>query len=136
MSAKGTRKPGGRSPPRKAVLVVDDEVGTVDVLVAVLGDAGYDVVGAYDGKQALVEAREKDFALVLLDLVMPGTDGSETLRELRRDPRMRAVPVVMMSGIPESMVARKARGYGAFLRKPFSLDELVATVDKMVRARR
>jgi CheY-like chemotaxis protein len=127
---------GSRRPEAKrSILVVDDEPGTVEVLLAVLADAGLSAVGASNGRDALAKLAGTSVDLVLLDFVMPTLDGAATLQALRNDPRLADVRVVMMSGIPESMVARKCRGYAAFLRKPFSLDELLSTIQRTLGRR-
>jgi CheY-like chemotaxis protein len=118
---------------RRSILVVDDEGGTIDVLIAVLADAGYVATGASNGQEALAQLRGTLPDLVLLDLEMPVLDGAGTLRAIAADPRLAALNVVLMSGIPESMVKRRCRGHRAFLRKPFSLDELLETVAELAR---
>ncbi|HTV24566.1 MAG TPA: response regulator [Polyangiaceae bacterium] len=116
---------------RTSILIVDDEPGIVDVLIAVLEDAGHRASGATNGQEGLSRLKASLPDLMLLDVEMPVLDGEETLRALKADPRLAAVPVLMMSGIPESMVKRRCRGYDAFLRKPFSLAELLETVDTL-----
>lgn len=116
---------------RRSILVVDDEGGIIDVLIAVLHDAGYVATGASNGQEALAQLRGTLPDLVLLDLEMPVLDGAETLRALSADPRLARLNVAIMSGIPESMVKRRCRGHRAFLRKPFSLDELLDTVGEL-----
>ena len=111
------------------VLVVDDEPGIVRVLGAVLEDAGYAVNSANNGRVALELLESAPHHVVLLDYVMPQLDGCETLRAIRESPKFSAVPVIMMSGVAESIVRRRCRGaYEAFLRKPFGLDELLGAV--------
>lgn len=117
---------------RPSILVVDDESGTVEVLIALLTDAGYRAVGAANGQEALEKMRAALPDLVLLDFVMPVLDGAETLSAIKRDVRLAKVPVVMMSGILESMVKRREKGYAAFLRKPFYLDELLDLVARQL----
>lgn len=117
------------------ILVVDDEPGTVRVLGAVLEDAGFRVESASNGRVALEMLEAGPHDIVLLDFLMPHLDGSETLRAIRKDRRFAAVRVVMMSGVAESIVARRCRvSYDAFLRKPFSLDELIGTVQSVAGA--
>jgi CheY-like chemotaxis protein len=118
---------------RTSILVVDDEAGVVDVLITVLEDAGHRASGAANGQEGLSKLKGELPDLLLLDVEMPVLDGGETLRALKADPRLSSLPVLMMSGIPESMVKRRCRGYDAFLRKPFSLDELLETVDAIVK---
>jgi CheY-like chemotaxis protein len=122
--------------PRRSILVVDDEQGIVEVLVAVLGDAGHRALGATNGKDALAKLEASMPELVLLDLEMPVMDGAHTLKALRSDARYAGLPVIMMSGIPESMVKRRCPGADAVLRKPFALDELLATIERLLPAPR
>lgn len=133
MSPKKERRRVRARPARQSILIVDDEVGTLDLLIAVLEDAGYDTAGASHGREALAKLATTPADLVLLDLVMPVLDGADTLRALKRDARLKNVRVVMMSGIPESMVKRRCSGYSGFLRKPFSLDELLGVVSKQLK---
>jgi len=125
----GPSRPSGG---RRAILVVDDEPGTVEVLVAVLQDAGFEAVGVTSGREAADTLAGGAFDLVLLDFVMPAPDGTDTLVAIRKRSRLAHIAVVMMSGIPESMVNRRCRGYSAFLRKPFSLEDLLSTVRRFL----
>ena len=118
--------------PRSTILVVDDEPGIVDVLIAVLEDAGHRASGAANGQEALAKLKASLPDVVLLDVEMPVLDGGATLSAMKADLRLSSVPVLMMSGIAESMVKRRSRGYDAFLRKPFSLEELLAAVDGLL----
>ena len=120
-----------RTAPR--ILVVDDEPGTVDVMLAVLSDAHYLATGVADGRDALASMASELPDLVLLDFIMPVMDGGETLRAMRATSNLAKVPVIIMSGLPEAMVKRKCRKYDAFLRKPFALDELLTAVERLVR---
>lgn len=116
----------------RSILVVDDEAGIVDVLSAVLQDVHCRVAGAGDGEEALVQLRASVPDLVVLDLEMPVLDGAETLRAIRKDPRLVTLPVILMSGLPETTIKRRGRGYDAFLRKPFSLEELLQTIEALL----
>ena len=120
----------------ESILIVDDEPGTVRVLASVLEDAGYRVDVASDGRAALEQLDARPVHLVLLDYLMPNLDGCETLRAIRKDPRTASLPVIMMSGMAESMIERRCRSaYDLFLRKPFSLDDLLAAVRAMETGR-
>ena len=119
---------------RGSILIVDDESGIVDVLSAVLTDEGYRVEGAAHGQDALDKIAEGHPDLMVLDLEMPVLDGADTLRALRADEARSRLPVLMMSGLTESIVKRRCRGYQAFLRKPFTLDELLATVARLIKS--
>jgi CheY-like chemotaxis protein len=111
------------------ILVVDDEFSVAEVLQSVLADAGHEVVTAVNGRQGLKLLGKRRPDLVLLDFMMPIMDGPAMLKAMREDPAYRNVPAVVMSSLPESVVAEAARGmYAAFLRKSFKLAAVTNTV--------
>lgn len=113
------------------MLVVDDEFGTVEVLVAALEDAGYRVLTAANGRRALERLEENKPDLVVSDFMMPLMDGAALVRAIRSDPQFRHIPVIMMSAAPETALRKRLDGYEAFLRKPFrvpALLELIASL--------
>ena len=81
------------------VLIVDDADGLREVLTAALFDAGYDVIGAGDGRTALKSAASDHPDVILLDITMPGMDGFEVLMKLRQDPTTEEIPVIMLTGM-------------------------------------
>ena len=103
------------------ILVVDDDPDIRETLADVLVDAGCEVVGAANGRQALDVLRD-GFApcLVLLDLMMPVLDGEGFLNEVRGDPALAAMPVVVMSASN-----RTVSGADAQLRKPMHLTDVL-----------
>jgi CheY-like chemotaxis protein len=105
----------------RTILVVDDEFGIVDILAEFLGDAGFHVVTAIHGRQAVERIAASRPDIILLDFMMPVLNGAATLAVLAADPAVRDIPVIMMSSLSEEQVAEQARGYAAFLRKPFKL---------------
>ena len=115
----------------RAILVVDDECGIVDVLVAVLEEAGYRVFTAANGQSGLERVAENKADLVISDFMMPLMNGAAMARAMRADPAYRHTPIIMMSAVPEPAVRARFDGYQAFLRKPFgvtALLDLVATI--------
>lgn len=129
MTTSKPKRARGKAPPeRKTIVVVDDEVGTVDVLVAALSASGFTVKGLTDSREALSKLRATPPSVVLLDMIMPELDGAQLLRSIKAEPRLSDTRVIMLSGLPESMVRRRCSGYSAFLRKPFTLDELLAAI--------
>src|SRR5580704_17966392 len=115
------------------ILVVDDEFSVAEVLQSVLADAGHEVVTAINGRQGLERLRERPPDLVLLDFMMPIMDGPAMLKALREDPAHRDTPAVVMSSLPESVIAEAAKGmYAAFLRKPFKLHTVVEVVNAVI----
>lgn len=134
--SSGVKEVKTLAPCTGKILVVDDEPVLRRVIDTYLRQHGYEVVTAGDGRGALVEFRKGDFALVLLDLVLPQLDGASVFVELRQlAPR---VPVILMSGHDEEQVAGELvrRGAAELLRKPFGLDELLDRISENLRASR
>ncbi len=114
------------------VLVCDDE----DVLRALVRASldGYRVVEARDGDESLLVARGERPDLILLDMMMPGRSGIDVLRDLRADPTLAAIPVVMLTARTQlgDREAAERAGADRFLGKPFSPQELAALVDELL----
>jgi len=114
------------------VLVADDEPRITKLVSMALGDEGFRVVMARDGEEALRKAEEVRPDVVLLDIVMPGIDGIEVMRQLRE---RRPVPVILLTA--KGSTADKAKGLdlGAddYVAKPFHPDELAARVRAVLR---
>lgn len=81
------------------ILIVDDEPDSVSFLESVLEENGYDYMSACDGTEGLKLAREEKPALILLDLIMPEKSGIMMFQELKSDPEMRKIPVIVVSGV-------------------------------------
>lgn len=113
---------------RRTLLLVDDEWVIADALEGVLSDAGYRVLTAPNGKQALARLMEARPDLILLDFMMPVMNGAATLAALAADPGLRDIPVIMMSSLPEARVRERAEGYVAFLPKPFTAAEALNAI--------
>ncbi|MDO8473202.1 MAG: response regulator transcription factor [Dehalococcoidia bacterium] len=114
------------------ILVVDDDPQISGLLRRGLAYEGYVVETASDGAEALAKASENEVDLVLLDVLMPGMDGFEVARRLRRNSR---VPILMLTA--KGTVADKVTGLDAgaddYLVKPFDFDELLARVRALLR---
>ena len=110
------------------VLLVEDELSNAEVLALILADEGYQVTLAPDGRQAMARLEEAAPDLVITDFMMPGMDGGELVQRLRAIPRFKKLPVLMMSGAPESALRAYKISYQAFLRKPFELEEFLKVV--------
>jgi len=87
--------------PKRKVLVIDDEQDMLTFLTALLEDGGYAVNVARDGEEALEALREAPPDLVTLDITMPPPSGVKVYRTLKSDPRLRGVPVIIITGISE-----------------------------------
>src|ERR671922_1072786 len=116
----------------KSVLVVDDEPKIVQLARDYLEHAGFGVVTARDGREALVAVRQHRPDLVVLDLGLPGLDGLDVTRTLRRDSNL---PIVMLTARDDEIDKLLGLELGAddYLTKPFSPRELVARVKAVLR---
>jgi len=118
--------------PQQTILVVDDEKQIVNLLRAYLEEAGYRVVTAPDGRQAIFTARHEKPDLVLLDLMMPEMDGWEFTRRFRRESN---APIIMLTARIEDVdkVLGLELGADDYVTKPFSPREVVARVRAVLR---
>ncbi len=116
------------------VLVVDDEFGIVTLLRDVLEDEGYRVLTASNGRQALDRIAEERPDLVLTDFMMPVMDGAALLRVLSGDTATKTIPVLIMSSMPEMIVAERCSGYALFVRKPFKIYNVLEIVADLLRS--
>ena len=114
------------------ILVVDDEPDAVDLVEFNLKSAGYEVVTAADGAEALKKAKAHSPDLILLDLMLPEVDGLEVCKILRRDPAIAAIPVIMLTAKAAEIdrVLGLELGADDYITKPFSPRELVLRVKK------
>jgi two-component system, chemotaxis family, chemotaxis protein CheY len=117
---------------RRKVLVVEDNEDIRDAVAVSLEDAGYDVSVAANGVIAIDALRESNDlpGLILLDLMMPVMDGEQFLQEMRSDPRLSALPVVVITADGSAIKKATALGTHGGLRKPVPLNELLSTVSK------
>jgi two-component system KDP operon response regulator KdpE len=117
---------------RQVILVVDDEAPMRKYITANLKARGYDVLTAEDGTEALKLIDEQTIDLLILDIMMPGPDGLDVLRRVRRDME---VPVVMLSarGRETDKVEALDAGADDYLTKPFGVEELLARVRAALR---
>ena len=111
------------------ILIVDDEVDFVEMLCLRLQDQGNNVKGVYDGQACLRALEEEDFDVVILDIKMPGMDGIETLREIRRKAPIAEVILLTGHGSIETAVEGMKLGAFDYLRKPASFDELMTKLE-------
>lgn len=116
------------------VLICDNEEILRSLVRASLEGSGYALVEARDGDEALELARRTRPDVILLDMMMPGRSGLDVLKELRTDPELRGVPVVMLTARAQATDRESAEQAGAdrFLAKPFSPLELVRVVAELL----
>ncbi len=117
------------------ILVVDDVPANVKLLEAKLTNEYYDVITAKDGYEAIEQTKAKKPDLILLDVMMPGIDGFETCRQIKQDPEVSHIPIVMVTALsePSDRVAGLEAGADDFITKPIVDTALFARVRSLVR---
>src|SRR5262245_51082989 len=120
---------------REKILVIEDEPDILEVIEYNLAREGYKVQSSRDGDHGLRRARRDSPDLVLLDLMLPGIDGVEICRQLKRDPITRGIPVMILTAKSEESDIVLGLGVGAddYITKPFSPRQLVARVQAVLR---
>jgi two-component system phosphate regulon response regulator PhoB len=121
------------NPHRPKILVVDDEPPLRELVVVTLGDA-FVCDEVDNGDEALARLSGDHYDLVMLDVMMPGTSGTDVLRKMRDDEKLRDVPVIVMSAwqSPQDVASALEAGADRFLAKPFRIDELGSMVRGLV----
>ena len=117
----------------KRVLLVEDEANIVVSLTFLLERAGFEVESEMNGRSALARVLEMPPDVMVLDVMLPGLDGFEVLRQLRADPRGEKLPVLMLTakGQREDRDNVLAVGADRFISKPFSNAEVIDTVRQL-----
>ena len=115
----------------KKVLVVDDDIRNIFALSSILERQGMDVVTASNGRDAIRLLDEHpDLSLVLMDIMMPDMDGYETMREIRKQPAFRSLPIIALTAKAMKGDREKCLEAGAsdYIAKPVHTDQLLATL--------
>jgi DNA-binding response OmpR family regulator len=112
------------------VLVVEDDREINELVGAYVQIAGFEYRSALDGASAIAEAREKSPSLIVLDLMLPDTDGFEVCRKLKSEEQTAQIPIVMLTALSDEEHQRKGRECGAseYITKPFDPDRLMAAI--------
>ncbi|MFC2052015.1 response regulator [Chloroflexota bacterium] len=126
---------------RKAkILLVDDDADFIESIKIVLDSKPYEVITAVNGAEALRKAREENPDLILLDVIMPVEDGFTAAEQIKKDPQLAKIPVLMLTSYSakgaETSIPR-SRGYGLeaedYIEKPVSPQDLLAIMDKYLK---
>jgi DNA-binding response OmpR family regulator len=119
------------------VVIADDDEDILELVAFRLERAGYEVITAADGREALDRVREHLPQLVVLDVMMPGLSGYEVTREIRADDATRDIPVILLTARVQEADVNRGFEAGAddYLRKPFSPRELRARVEAILARR-
>ena len=113
---------------RNVVLVVDDSIASIHMLNDVLEEAGFTVLVALEGSQALTITKNITPDIILLDAIMPNMDGFETCKHLKQNPQLIDVPIIFMTGLSdtEHVVMGLTAGGVDYVTKPINAEELIA----------
>lgn len=117
----------------KRILTIDDSKTMRDMLMLTLSDAGYDVIQAVDGEDGVNVLKDEKVDVVITDINMPKMDGYEVIRQLRKDPANKTLPILVLtteSDTDKRKIAREAGATG-WMVKPFDPDRLVQTIRKV-----
>ncbi|MGD9058642.1 MAG: response regulator transcription factor [Desulfobacterales bacterium] len=120
---------------KERILVVDDEADILELVRYNLSREGYHVTGTLTGEDALRKVRSDRFDLIVLDLMLPGMDGLTFTKTLKNDPRLRSIPIVMLSakGEEADIVTGLELGADDYITKPFSPKVMIARVRAALR---
>jgi len=127
-----------RSEASRQVLVVEDDQFLCELIVKKLNEEGLQTIQAIDGEEGLRMTREKKPAIVLLDLILPGIDGFEVLRQIKADPSMANVPVVILSNLGQRDDIDRGLKLGAedyLIKAHFTPGEIVQKVKEILSER-
>jgi len=118
----------------KVIMTVDDSASVRQMVSFTLKAAGYEVVTAVDGQDALSKMNGRPIHLVVTDLNMPNLDGIGLIRKLRADAKHKFLPIIMLTteSQPEKKQAGKAAGATGWIIKPFTPEQLVAVAKKVL----
>jgi two-component system cell cycle response regulator DivK len=118
----------------KTILVVEDQEDNRQILRDLLASAGFRMIEAWDGKQALTVARSQQPDLILMDIQLPILDGYEATRSIKRDPELKHIPIIAVTSYALSGDETRAReaGCDAYVAKPYSTRHLLAKISQLL----
>jgi two-component system cell cycle response regulator DivK len=119
----------------KRILVVEDQADNRQILRDLLGNAGYELMEAENGAQALSAVAAQRPDLILMDIQLPVMDGYEATRRIKADPALNAIPIIVVTSYALSGDEGKAReaGCDAYVTKPYSPRQLLATIQDYLK---
>jgi two-component system sensor histidine kinase/response regulator len=117
-------------PTRQTILIVDDQEENIRVVGNLLAMVNYDIVAATSAERAFKRLKARIPDIILLDLMMPGTDGLELCRSIKSDPRWEQIPIIFLSAADDKNLVVQALEAGGvdYVTKPFNRAELISRV--------
>ncbi len=120
--------------PEKQILIVDDDPISIEILRRSLSAAGYSVISAFNGRQALKIAAKTSPDLIVLDIVMPGLDGGKVANILKKDIITKNIPIIFLSSLikekEEKIISKKEKI--ASLSKPYNQEKMLKEIKKLL----
>ena len=112
------------------ILVVEDEIGLADAVGAILRMEGYSADVANDGRTGLELALKNEYDCIILDIMLPGMNGLDVLKEIKSDPKLKDIAVIMVSAYTSAEDIEQSMNLGAsgFIKKPVIMDILLSNV--------
>jgi len=116
------------------ILIVDDEKSLVETLTIRLEANDYEVLKAYDGREALEKAKEEKPDLIILDIMLPRIDGYKVCRMLKFDEKYRKIPLIMFTARAQESDKKLGHEVGAdaYITKPFEPEELLSKIEELL----
>ncbi len=114
----------------KKILVVDDDEGILDAVSLILQDEGYAVETVTKGSETFKKISAVHPDVIILDVLMSGTDGRDICRKIKADHQMKGIPVIMMSAHPAANQGAVDCGADGFVAKPFEINELLDEIKR------
>ncbi len=120
---------------KKKILVIDDSSTNIVLLNAILIQNGYDVITAFNAKEAFQTLEKGSPDLILLDLLMPEVSGFDFLDKIKKNNKLKKIPVVIVSAIgnKENIQLTREMGAVSFISKPIDVDQLLDTVSELLQ---
>jgi len=125
---------------RAKILLVDDDVDFVEATKIVLEREPYDIIVAYEGDEGLQKARQENPDLILLDVIMPVKDGFTAAEQLKKDPQLSEIPVIMLTSFSsrgQETTIPRSRGFTLeaedYIEKPVTPEELLSRVQRYLK---
>ncbi|MEM7815922.1 MAG: response regulator [Candidatus Aenigmatarchaeota archaeon] len=119
--------------PKKKIMIVDDEESLVELVRAIFGQEGFEVIYAYSGAECLEKLKTEKPDLILMDMMMPGMSGRETTEKIRKNPKTKDLKIVFLTVARFSEVGKDSlKGLNVldYITKPFDNKDLVKRVKK------
>jgi two-component system alkaline phosphatase synthesis response regulator PhoP len=117
----------------KKVMIIDDDANAVKFLSVVLSENGYETISAFDGREGMEKLQEEPVDLIVLDVMMPKKTGFVLFRQLKRDDKLKDIPVLMLTGVAASLADMDSEAEDTFQRPFDSLRESLRKTIKEMR---